>query len=245
MRRFVRRHAPSRRHGGPRRFAPTAAALAAVFLAGCGGEPELEARTFELQYLNPGEAVEMVRPYVYTDRPASPGVVSSFSGGITVRETADNLDKIARVLEEYDRAKPGVRLWFQIIAADGPAEPDERIRGVESALRDLFRFEGYRLVAETQMAAMEGTGSTQTLLEDGQQFLIEAHVQEVRGSTGGGSVVISVALISEAMMGRAIQTSMAVPVGQTVVLGSAKPFEGPTLILTVRPEFVTLSDSAG
>ncbi len=244
MRRIARCHTRSRPHGYLRRLPCAGAAVTGVLLAGCGGQPELEARTFELQYLNPGETVEMVRPYVYTDRPAAPGVVSSFSGGITVRETADNLDKIARVLEEYDRAKPGVRLWFQIIAADGPAEPDERIRGVESALRELFRFEGYRLLAETQMAAMEGTGSTQSLVEDGQQFMIEGHIREVRAKGGGGSVVVNVSLVGTEM-GRAIQTSMAVPVGQTVVLGSAKPIEGPTLILTVRPELVTLSETAG
>jgi hypothetical protein len=44
-------------------------------------------------------------------------------------------------------------------------------------------------------------------------------------------------------VGSAIETSMVVPVGQTVVLGSTKPIDQPTLILTVRPELVTLGDS--
>jgi hypothetical protein len=217
---------------------------ALVFFYACGGGPDLDTRTFELQYLEPGEAVEMVTPYVYADREESPGVVRAFSGGLTVRETADNLDRIARVLAEYDRAKPGVRLIFQIIEADGPGEPDPRISDVEAALRELFRFEGYRLVAETNMAAMEGTGSSQQLHDGMRELFIEANVHEIRGTSDRASVVMSVELVLQEI-GNAISTSMAVPVGQTVVLGSTKPIDQPTLILTVRPELVTLADSPG
>jgi hypothetical protein len=207
----------------------------------CGGGPELDTRTFELQYLNPGEAVEMVTPYVYSDRDESPGLVTAFSGGLTVRETRDNLERIGRVLAEYDRPKPGVRLIFQIIEADGPGQPDPRIRGVESALRELFRFEGYRLVAETNMAAMEGTGSSQQLHDGTREMFISANVREIRGSADKASVALSVELVV-GHIGNVIQTSMAVPVGRTVVLGSTKPIDQPTMILTVRPELVTLGD---
>lgn len=218
--------------------------LVVAILAACGGDPELDARTFELRHLDPGEAVEMVTPYVYTDRPEAPGVVTAFSGGITVRETEDNLGKIARVLEEHDRPEPGVRLHFQLIEADGFGDGDERIQEVEAALRQLFRFEGYRLVAEAQMVAMEGSVSRQILEESGRQFGISGRLEQVRAaSTGSGTVVLSVEL-GTTEMGSAIQTTMAVPVGQTVVLGSAKPLDAPTLILTVRPELVPLPDGS-
>lgn len=214
-----------------------------AFLAACGNGPDLEARTFELRHLDPGEAVEMVAPYIYTDRPDGPGAVTSFSGGITVRETEDNLQKIARVLEEHDRPEPGVRLHFQIIEADGFEGDDDRIRDVEAALRQLFRFEGYRLVAEAQMAAMEGSASRQVFEESGREFGISARVEQVRATrAGSGTVVLSVELRT-IDLGSAIETTMAVPVGQTVVLGSAKPPGAPTLILIVRPELVPLPDA--
>jgi hypothetical protein len=229
-----------RRTGGGVHLALWPAVLA-LFYA-CGGGPDLDTRTFELQYLEPGEAVEMVTPYVYADRAEAPGVVRAFSGGLTVRETSDNLDRIGRVLAEYDRPKPGVRLIFQLIEADGAGEPDPRIRDVESGLRELFRFEGYRLVAETNMAAMEGTGSSQQLHDGMREFFIAANVHQIRGSAEKASVALSVELVLQGI-GRAIQTSMAVPVGRTVVLGSTKPIDQPTLILTLRPELVTLADS--
>ncbi len=218
--------------------------LAVLAIAsGCGVAPELDTRTFELQYLQPAEAVEMVIPYVYDDRPDGPGMVTPFSSGITVRETADNLEKIARVLEEYDRPKPGVRLLFQLIQANGAEAVDPRIRDVEQALRELFRFEGYELVAETQLGAVVGSGSTQVFGHEGVQYAITAHIQNVREKAGAGAVELHVELMSN-QIGRAMTTAMTVPVGRTVVLGSTQPDpERAALILTVRPELVTLSEA--
>ena len=214
--------------------------LAAALAFACDTGPRVDTRTFDIQHLDPGEVVAMIRPYVYEERAASPGQVTAFRGGITVRETPENLDRIAQVIDEYDRPKPGVRLRFQLIEADGFEATDPRIADVRAALDELFRFEGYRLVAETQVAAMEGTGSTQIFEVGEREMYLRAGVDEVRGSGTSGSVLVSVDLSG----GVPIQTSLAVPVGQTVVLGSSRA-RGTTMILTVRPEFVTLPDSTG
>jgi len=214
--------------------------LAAALAFACDTGPRVDTRTFDIQHLDPGEVVAMIRPYVYEERAASPGQVTAFRGGITVRETPENLDRIAQVIDEYDRPKPGVRLHFQLIEADGFEATDPRIADVRAALDELFRFEGYRLVAETQVAAMEGTGSTQIFEVGEREMYLRAGVDEVRGSGTSGSVLVSVDLSG----GVPIQTSLAVPVGQTVVLGSSRA-RGTTMILTVRPEFVTLPDSTG
>lgn len=222
----------------PIRFLILTFFLGAVLTAACGTAPELETRTYDLTYLEPEEAAEMVAPYVYHDRPGTPGVVSHFPGGITVRESPDNLAKIGRVLERFDVAKPAVRLHFQVIEANGSSERDPRIAEVETALRELFRYTGYRLVAEAQMGAVEGSSSTQALRQEGREYGIRADVQRIRSAGERGVVELAVALYAE-RFGAAIETSMSVPAGQTVVLGSAQPFPDlPTLILTVRPEFI-------
>ena len=209
------------------------AALAALLTAACGGDPNLETRTFEVRYLDPGEAAAAVEPYVYDDRPEAPGKISTFSGGITVRETADNLERIARMLERVDREKPAVRLHFQVIAADGAADRDPRLAEVESALRELFRFEGYELIAETQMGAVEGGSATQTV----EDYWLATQIQRVRSTGQSGSVTLEVRLASRE--GNLITTAMTVPAGQTVVLGSARVDpDRPTVILAVRPELI-------
>ena len=219
--------------------------LAAALAFACDTGPRVDTRTFDIQHLDPGEVVAMIRPYVYEERAASPGQVTAFRGGITVRETPENLDRIAQVIDEYDRPKPGVRLRFQVIEADGFEGEDPRIEDVRAALDELFRFDGYRLVTETQIAAMEGTGSSQNFSEGAREFHLRAEVNEIRGSGDRGSVSVSVTLMGDGGRSGFVETSLAVPVGQTVVLGSSKPSDGPTMILTVRPEFVALPDSTG
>ena len=78
--------------------------------AGWGGSetPSLETRTFALHHIEASEAANLIGPYIYAERAGAPGMVSEAqddSPAITVRETADNLDRIAAVLAEFDRSQ--------------------------------------------------------------------------------------------------------------------------------------------
>jgi hypothetical protein len=215
-------------------------AVTALSSAACDVAPRLDTRTFELQYLQAYEAEQLIAPYVYTDREGSPGMVSPAQGAITVRETADNLDKIARVLAQYDKPKPTVTLHFQIIEADGAAPSDPSIADVERELRRLFRFEGYKLVAETQVAAIQGTQVRQMVGDEPglPSFVIESGVNEVRANSSATTLTLDVNLFA-AGAGTILQTSVTVPAGHSVVLGTgqAPGFDG-ALILVVRAEVV-------
>ncbi len=214
------------------------AALAAVAALGCSaGSPDLDTRTFELQHLEVNAAAQMIDPYVYGDRAGAPGEISGTGNTLTVRETPDNLDKIARVLAEYDRPKPSVQLHFQIIAADGASAPDPAIAEVETELRKLFRFDGYRLITEAVLGGTDGSTVTQRVSGPEGPLEINVEIQQVRGATDSGSVLMKVALwVPE---GGGLNTSVNARSGQTVVLGNAQiGSKGGTLILTVRPELV-------
>lgn len=89
--------------------------------------------------------------------------MSFVDDAVTVRETPDNLDKIARVLAQFDRPTLSVRLHFQIIQADGAARSDPAIAEVEAALRKLFRFRGYRLVGEAVVGGTEHSEASQEI----------------------------------------------------------------------------------
>ncbi|HVO33973.1 MAG TPA: hypothetical protein VMT21_00330, partial [Gemmatimonadales bacterium] len=119
--------------------------------------PRLETRTFALHYLTEHEVMSLLMPYVDETRPGAKGEMTVGSGTVSVRETADNLDRIARALAQYDKPQPSVRLHFQVIRADGAAQSDSSIREVETQLRSLFRFRGYALVADGFVTGSEGT----------------------------------------------------------------------------------------
>jgi hypothetical protein len=203
-------------------------------LAGCGG-PSLETRTFEFRYLDGGTAERIVRPYVYTDRPKSPGVFSSTAQTISVRETRDNLERIARVLAEQDRPPANVRLVFTIIEADGAGPVDSSIAPIEAQLRRLFRFRGYRALAQTVTVASERTSFSQILGEGRGRYMIRGELETVNVRGDSGVVRVQVALDAPGR-GAALNTRISIALGQTVVLGGQPGAGAGALILAVRPE---------
>jgi hypothetical protein len=210
----------------------------AATLAGCNRAPELDTRTFPLYYLDPNAAEALIQPYVFTDRAGSPGVMSATQNTLTVRETKDNLDRIARVLTQYDVPQPWVQLQFQVIEADGASGPDPRIADVETELRKLFRFKGYRLVAEAQVSGAARSTLIQDVAGAGDRvYHIAVDIGSVRAIGDSGIVELHVHLRSD--QGAGLTTSLNARNGQTVVLGNAQLGRGSaTTILTVRPELV-------
>lgn len=208
-------------------------------LVACTSGPSLDTRTFELQYLDPDAAADIIHPYVYGDRPDNKiGMISLAGNLITVRETPDNLDRIARLLQQYDVPSPMAQLHFKIIEADGATQTDSAIADVESALRRLFTFRGYRLLAQAVLGGLEGSQVGQQVVGGEQEFLIRAHIEDIRGAGDSGTVRLKVMLMPEDE--RAVfETTVSVGTGQTVVLGSTQPrSSGRTLILAVAAELV-------
>ena len=129
-----------------------------------------------------------------------------------------------------------VLLRFQIIEADGFGATDPAIADVVQALRDLFRFRGYRLAAESVVRVTSGADYRQRTTDiDGTEYIIGgvAHIREA----GGTSAVRLEVNLWRGNGQELIRTSLTVPVGQTVVVGSARAAgELPVVILVVRPE---------
>ena len=218
---------------------PFTTAIAALLIACSPGGPSLDTRTFALKYLHGQDAIPIVAPYVYADRPKAKGVFTVSDNAITVRETPDNLDKIARVLAQYDRPRPFIRLTFHLIEADGPAIADPAIRDVEATLRQLFRFRGYRLVGEGVVSATERGEVTQILAAEPEHYELFTSVQRLAGAADSATVELGVKLEGR---GGSFRTTVTIPVGKTAVLGNVQAqSKGRTLILTVRPEVLTAS----
>jgi hypothetical protein len=206
-----------------------------LLVAGACQRPELETRTFALEHIPGHEAQTLVTPYVYADREGrwgGPGEIAATADALTVRETRDNLERIAGVLAELDRPRPDVRLRFQLIEADGAAGRDPRIADVEEELRRLFQFRGYRLLGEALVSAADRSEIMQDLLGGETRYRIHA---EVMRAAPGTLRLQDVALVSADA--EHLRTTMNVRIGQTIVLGSS-PREGAssTLLLTVTAE---------
>jgi hypothetical protein len=214
------------------------AAVALSFGACAAGDgvPETETRTFEVLYLDDWVVERLVEPYVYSGREGAPGMASVVQGKLTVRETPENLRRIEETLLEFDRPKPMVRLVFQIIEANGEQGVDPRIADVETALRQLFRFDGYRLLGEVMVYGTEGNELFQEFdVPDLGSSAIEAVIMNVRTDSAGGSVQLE--LRFHAGSRTVFGTTVRVRAGQTAVLGRTPSSVGSrNIILVVRPE---------
>jgi len=219
---------------------PYASACSLLLVAaalGCRGEPTLDTQTFALQYIDRGTVEGLIEPYVFHDREGAAGTLSFTQNSVTVRETKDNLDRIARLLAEYDIPQPWVRLHFQIIEADGATETDERIAEVETELRKLFRFSGYSLAGEAYISGGANSAVEQGVGDDNALYHIAVEIGEVRSLGDSGFVSLNVNL--RGAYGGGLMTRINAREGQTVVLGNARLARARgTTILTVRPEFV-------
>ncbi len=220
----------------------TLAVLVSVgaLIAGCDRDA-LEVRTFRLERLQSDEISGLIDPYVYSDREGAPGHMSWNESVLTVRELPENLDRIAAVLAEYDRARASVRLHFQLIEADGFTETDESIRAVEGELRKLLRYRGYRLVGEAVLQLQERGEGNQTLqgsLEgqtaENSRFGLSAEVGVVTHGDGSSSVELWVGLYH--FDNPILNTRVSGRDGQSMVLGTTSPLvESGALILVVTP----------
>lgn len=215
-----------------RRLLSTCAMLAIAIFTGC--DSRTETRTFLLEHMSPPNARNLVEPYV----PAGSANVriSSNPPALTVAASAERIEQIEEMLNRLDVAAPDMQLRFQLIEADGFTDSDPAIADVEAALRDLFRFRGYRLAADAMVAASQYSRSTQRLLGFGDTPLfLQVNVMRLSRTDDAGSVHLEVTLAGPE--GDILSTGVVVPGGQTVVLGTARPFQDRgALILVVRPE---------
>jgi hypothetical protein len=231
------------------RFAIVLAAVIPALGACQPGIPELETRTFSLEHMDGPTAEILLMPYIYHDRESNPGMMTATERAVTVRETPDNLDRIARVLADLDQEPPEVLLRFQLIAANGPGEPDPRIADVEAELRALFRFEGYRLIGEAVVTPGSGRRFSTGILGSERdwsltggslaQIVTTGPVPPVPPAPPGrGTIRLDDITLWSTPNHQALRTSVTIRPGQTLVVGSARAPEGQAgaIILTVRAE---------
>src|SRR5215211_109995 len=119
---------------------------------------------------------------------------------LTMTASRAKLDQIEELLRRYDVASPTVRLRFQIIEADGFSTNDSSIAEVEAALRELFRFQGYRLVADALATGSSRSSTSHRLVGPGDHGLVLAvFIGQVISSEGRKAAELHVTLRADGM----------------------------------------------
>lgn len=197
----------------------------------------LETRTFRIRSLEESEARDLVSPYVFAEREGAPGALSVTRSAVTVRELPENLDRIEDVLREFDRSRAPLTFHFLLIEADGFEGTDPEIAELEGTLRQVFRFEGYRLIGSSMIQG-PAAGYAQQLIRGGDRSYDLAFA--VRDSWGSAdSLMVHLDLQLHDASGEAVfRTQLTAQAGKTVIAGTSVPRHGgetEALILAVTP----------
>ena len=221
-------------------------------------------RLFPLQHLSNADAAKLIAPF--TNQPAEqvyePGEAVR---GVTVRASVATLAKIDSLLALHDQPLVTVLLRFQVIAATDSTTRDPQIGPeVLIAMREALPYAGYRSVAATSLSVSPGAGGrgsrpglgfSTTLNGEGEQLRLSGDVTTIgvraltqsrsagpRQPTSVSLTVNLTGLLAAGLQGAQqwqplISTSLSVPIGQTVVIGSAATSTNhKALILIVKPE---------
>jgi hypothetical protein len=125
-------------------------------------------------------------------------------------------------------------LHFQLIEANGHEEVDPAIAAVVEQLRSLFRYEGYRLLGETNVTVANREAFQQRVMgTDGEYpFTLEADV-----ALQGTDALRLGGIRLDNPWETLLETSVTISIGQTIVIGggqdSGPPDVNRTVILTV------------
>ncbi len=212
--------------------------------------------TVPLKHLSAKDAVQLLQPFVtspaYANSPG--GGVFPVPGGmaITIREKVTNYARMLQMLREYDRSPAVVAFTFQLIIADNSGKRDPDIASLDTLLRSVLKYTGYRLVGVGVMRSGEAAYAKETITADDQKFILVMSVNDIRTAAAESSVKLSVTLqrdrgmivSDKALYDELLSTGVTVPIGQTVVLGSASLDAKRAIILTVRPQLVSAGASA-
>ena len=222
---------------------------------------DLAIRTFKLRNMRPDDAAKLLTPYV-----TSPGggVFEAGSvGAITVRETFTTLTLIDSLLRTHDKARAVMSMRFKLIAALDSSMRDPAIDDIDAELRKLFRFRGYELIGEGTMLSEEstdfmttlatksrpipngrGTGNGEALMWN-EVFRIKGWMEGITGTGSERTIRVQVSLQDAGNDSELLRTGLTLQIGQSVILGSAKPStvvgSRGALILVVQPELASNS----
>jgi hypothetical protein len=85
-------------------------------------------------------------------------------------------------------------LNFQLIAAENTNTRDPAVASLDTLLRSVLKFSGYRLLSTSVAAASEGQMVSQTISADGDPLLLSVQISELRSEGNDASVQLYVQL---------------------------------------------------
>jgi len=205
------------------------------------------AKTIPLRHLSNADAVRLLTPYLV--RRGLAYEVGPSIHAVTIRAAPKTIVEMEKLLGEYDRSPVTVALNFQLIAAENTNTRDPALAPLDSVLRGVLKFSGYRLLGTALGNVADKGSTTQSIIAGGEEYRLHYTAWDVFGDGPDATVHLTVELLRAGQFRGAqgavaidpviFSTGVTIPMGNTVVLGTTGENDGAgnkALILTVRPQ---------
>ncbi len=147
---------------------PLLGVAVALLLAGGVGaaaqsEPALLVHAYTLRHQPAAEALELVHPLL-----SRRGSVQLQPGGNTlvVRDETAVVERVAELLREFDHPTQRLAIRIQVVRAGGGGEGEALAPELAKRLRELLRYDSYRVMAAADLEAREGELASYELGEE-------------------------------------------------------------------------------
>jgi hypothetical protein len=182
----------------------------------------METKTYVISRLTQEEALQLLTPYIREG-----GYLSGKSHLITVREKPDRIAVIEDLLKKYDGGGvvQDVAMRIQIVEANGFTARDSSIADIEQTLREMFKYQGYRLAGEALVRAREDSRFEQQV----GAYKVSGAVGRVLADRGPVTIVLADKTGARQLLSSTVTMTMNKP----VVLGQSS--DGGAIILIIRP----------
>ena len=205
--------------------------LPILALCACDASRGMETRTYEVARMKHDDVIMLLTPYIEQGGSIS---MTPDAHLLTVREKPDRLTVIERLLKQYDGGGTAadVMLDIQVVKADGFATSDSALADIEPTLRQTFKYQGYKLLAQTHVQVREGSSFEQIV----PPFQLNGRVDRVAQVANETRVPISIDLEQARDRNgppQRMESTVTATIGKPTVLGQSTG-DG-AIILVIRP----------
>jgi hypothetical protein len=228
----------------PRAARLAASVLLAAVLVGllaptaAGAPPVVVVRVFALKHRTADDALVLVRPLLSE---AGSVMLEPRTNELTVRDTAESVDRAARAIAAYDVPLRGVDVAVTLLketadpkAATPKTDVSEEIRGIGEKLKKLFKVTNFTRLDSVVVRGMEGQRIAYVI---GTHYRLQFLLDPSRDGRGLQFKDLSLERVrregGKETRGEILHTSINVNVGQPYILGVGRDEAAPDKLFLV------------
>ena len=189
-------------------------------LSGSARRQRLAVRTVPLTRLTVDDAMALLTPYI-TSEGGAVFRAGSDVPAITLREKQERMDSLVRLLREYDHPPSSVTLTLKTLIAEDHGGLADELKPLAAILAPFAESGGLRVASSGTVSGAEGQTMMTQLGSGPGAVVVTVDVVSAQTRDSALAVRLRVGVGRPGESGPSLRTDITVPLGRSLVLGTA------------------------